>query len=168
MSWAGLVRGGFGSVTGQEEGPTSSSRRSRLRTLPCGLRGSGSERNQMWVGTMKAARRLLHVEGQLVGRHLGARAQDDDGADLLAERLVGDADHGAVGDRRVFEQGRLDLDGVDVLPAPDDHVLGPVDDVDEALVVQAGDVARVQPAPGERRAPTLRAGSSSRAPRWGL
>ena len=41
-------------------------------------------------------------------------------------------------DGRVLEQRGLDLGAVDVLAAADDHVLGPVDDVDEALVVDAG------------------------------
>ena len=35
----------------------SASRSSRFRTLPWGLRGSGSDRNQMWVGTLKPASR---------------------------------------------------------------------------------------------------------------
>ena len=75
----------------------------------------------------------------------------DDRADLLAEHVVRDADHRGVDDRRVLEQRGLDLDAVHVLAAADDHVLGPVDDEDEALVVDAGDVAGVQPAVGEGR-----------------
>ena len=50
----------------------------------------------------------------------------------------------------MLEQRRLDLHAVNVLAAADHHVLGPVDDVDEALVVDTGDVAGVQPAAGER------------------
>src|SRR6202051_228516 len=49
----------------------------------------------------------------------------------------------------MLEEGVLDLDAVHVLPATDDHVLGPVDDVDESLLVDAGHVAGVEPAPGE-------------------
>src|SRR5579872_5058043 len=62
---------------------------------------------------------------------------------------MGYADHRAVGDGRVFEQGSLHLHRVHVLPTADDHVLGPVHDVDEALVIDPGDVAGVQPAFGE-------------------
>ena len=43
-------------------------------------------------------------------------------------------------------RGRLRPDRVDVLPAADDHVLGPVDDVDEVVGVEPGDVAGVEPA----------------------
>src|SRR5215217_2785760 len=48
-------------------------------------------------------------------------------------------------------EGRFHLDAVHVLAAPDDHVLGAVDDVHESLVVEPGDVARVEPAVGEGR-----------------
>ena len=85
-----------------------------------------------------------------------------DRADLLAEHVVRDADDGGVGDRRVLEQRGLDLDAVHVLAAADDHVLGPVDDVDEALVVERGRRRRVwsQPSVNDAR-PWPRACSSS-------
>ena len=104
----------------------------------------------MWVGTMKPASRAFTCSLELVRRDLGPRAQDDDGAHLLAEGGMGHADDGAVGDGGVFEEGGLDLHRVDVLAAPDDHVLGPVDDVDEVVLVEPRHVAGVQPAPGER------------------
>ena len=43
----------------------------------------------------------------------------------------------------------FDLHAVHVLAAPDHHVLGAVDDVHEALVVDAGEVAALQPAVAE-------------------
>jgi FAD synthase len=83
-------------------------RSSRLRTLPAGLRGRGSARNQMWVGTMKrpGAR---------------ARASASSSAPTLCpgggrrrhrpphRAWVGHADDGAVGHGRVLEEGGLDL-----------------------------------------------------------
>src|SRR6202012_1219143 len=45
--------------------------------------------------------------------------------------------------------GVLDLDAVHVLTTAVDHVLDPVDQVDQALVVDPGHVAGVQPAAGE-------------------
>jgi hypothetical protein len=39
----------------------------------------------------------------------------------------------------------LHLDAVDVLAAPDQHVLGAVDDEEEALLVDAREVARLAP-----------------------
>ena len=86
--------------------------------------------------------------------------------DLLAHRRVGQADHRAVRDVGVLEDRRFDDHRVDVLAAADDHVLRAVDDVDEALVVDARDVAGVQPALGEGPARSPRACSSSRARRW--
>ena len=135
---------------------SSSAFRSRFMILPFGLRGSGSSRNQIRTGTLKAAIRSADERPQLLFGRRRARGQVDDGADLLAEHVVGDADRRRVGHGRVLEQGGFDLDAVDVLAAADDHVLGPVDDVDEALVVDAGDVARVQPAVGDRRRRRLR------------
>ncbi len=41
----------------------------------------------------------------------------------------------SVGHRWVLVEGGLDLDAVDVLTATDDHVLGPVHDVDEPFLV---------------------------------
>ena len=48
-------------------------------------------------------------------------------------------------------QSALDLDGVDVLPAGDDHVLEPVLDEDETLVVDATDVTGAEPTIGGDR-----------------
>ena len=122
---------------------------SRFRTLPAGLRGSGSARNQNRVGTLKAASRSATNRANSSASTSCAGTEDDHGTDLLAQHLVGHADDGTVGHGRVFDQGRLDLHAVDVLPTPDDHVLGPVDDVDESLLVDAGHVAGVEPSPGE-------------------
>ena len=74
----------------------------------------------------------------------------------LAPLLVGHADHGAVLHRRVAPDHPLDLDGEDVEPARDDHVLLAVHDVDEAVVVLVADVAGVVPAMGADRRAALR------------
>ena len=73
-------------------------------------------------------------------------AQHDDGGHLLAEALVGDAEHDGFGDRVVVVDRGLHLAAVHVLAAAEHHVLGAVDDEHEAVVVDAGDVAGVQPA----------------------
>ena len=100
-------------------------------------------------GHLEAGQPLLHVTGELLGGHLGSRAQDDGGADLLAEDGVGHADHRGVGHGGMLEQGGLDLDRVHVLTAADHHVLGPVHDVDEPVLVDPGHVAGVEPSLGE-------------------
>ena len=96
----------------------------------------------------EAGQPLADVRRELLGAHLVAGPEDHDGAHLLAQCRIGDADHGAVGHGGVLEQRRLDLHRVDVLAAPDDHVLGPIDDVDEVVRIEPGDVAGVEPARG--------------------
>ncbi len=67
----------------------------------------------------------------------------------LAVHVVGGcADHGAFEDRRVGGEGVLDLLGIQVFSAPDDHVLDAVDQGEVAVVVEPSDVAGVQP-PGD-------------------
>src|SRR5262249_48103552 len=68
------------------------------------------------------------------------------------EGPVRHADDRGVHHRRVLVEDVLDLDAVDVLAAADEHVLGAVDDVAEALVVDAGEVAGLHPAVDERLA----------------
>ena len=72
--------------------------------------------------------------------------QVHDRAHLLAQDRVRNADDGGIGHGGVLVEDALDLDAVDVLATADQHVLGPVDDVDEAVLVEAGHVAGVQPA----------------------
>lgn len=59
------------------------SRSVRLRTLPAGLRGSGSSTRNTWVGTLNARDAGPAVRPQLVGVGPMARHQAHDGADLL-------------------------------------------------------------------------------------
>src|SRR5690606_33998864 len=82
------------------------------------------------------------VDDLLLGHVLG---QHDEGLRGLAPLLGRDADHRAVGDGRVAHQDVLDLGGVDVLPARDDHVLDPVVHVEVAVLVQVADVAGPEP-----------------------
>ena len=95
--------------------------------------------------------------GELAGREgadgvgverVGAVAELDPGAQLLAVLLVGDADHLHVLDVGVGVEELLDLARVDVLPAADDHVLDPADDVAVAVLAHLGEVAGVHPAVG--------------------
>src|SRR5699024_11992584 len=52
---------------------------------------------------------------------------------------------------RVGERGRFELGGVDVLSAGDEHVLEPVDDEEEPVIVEVADVTGVEPAAGGER-----------------
>ena len=72
--------------------------------------------------------------------------EGDVGDRYLAGVRVGAADRRGRGDLRVGEQRVLDDRGVDVVAAADDQVLGPAGQVDEAVLVDAGEVAGVEPA----------------------
>ena len=74
------------------------------------------------------------------------RPEHDDGLERLAPGRVGDAEDGALEHGRVAVEARLDLGRVDVLAAADHHVLGAVDDVDEAVLVPRRHVAGPHPA----------------------
>ena len=99
---------------------------------------------------------------------VGLPAQRHRGRHLLAVLLVRDAEAGGVGDRRMREQGVLDLAGRDVLAAADDQLLDAPDEPQVAVLEDAL-VARPEPAVAERLGVRLRvrqvAGSEARAAR---
>src|SRR5581483_9656418 len=82
----------------------------------------------------------------LLGRGALARPELDPGADLLAVPGIGHADHLHVLHLGMAVEEFLDLSRIDVLAAPDDHVLQAADDVDVALVIHGGEVAGMHPA----------------------
>src|SRR5690606_18097178 len=69
----------------------------------------------------------------------------------------GHREHRRLEDVGVLVEGGLDLDGCDVLATPYDLVLGPVDDVQEAVGVHPTQVPGSQPPVGERLGRGLRA-----------
>ena len=89
--------------------------------------------------------------------------QHDDRVHGFAPHVVRDADHRDLRDRRVRRDRVLDLDGVHVLAAGDDHVLHPIDEEEVALLVEVAGVAGVVPAAAERLGGRLGLGSSTRA-----
>ena len=85
------------------------------------------------------------VGEEVLGPGDGARPEDDPGAANLAPSLVRHADHGGLGHTGVLVEGGFDLGGIDVLAAGDEHVLQPVEDAAEALLVALDDVAGAEP-----------------------
>lgn len=83
-------------------------------------------------------------------------AQHHDRFHGLTPVRVGYADDGGLEHRRVRADRVLDLDRVDVLSAHDDHVLEPVVDVEESVVVDHPDIAGAEPAVGGYRGRGLR------------
>ncbi len=93
---------------------------------------------------------------QLLGGDARSGLQPDDGGDLLAEGRVGRREDGSLQHSGVLEQDRFHLERRDVLAPSDNDVLGAIDDIEEAFLVEAPDVPGVEPAVGERRCRLLR------------
>src|SRR5689334_3375653 len=74
------------------------------------------------------------------------RASDDVGDDALAPVVVRHADDGNFRDRLIAEKDVLHLARVDVVAAGDDHVLRAVHQREVAVLVEAAEVAGVEPA----------------------
>ena len=86
-----------------------------------------------------------HASRSASSNAVGA-GRDDVGHGNLAGVPVGASDGRGGADRGVAQQRVLDDPGVDVVAAADDEVLGPADQVHEAVGVHAAEVAGIQPA----------------------
>ena len=87
-----------------------------------------------------------HVSFDVVFGDVLAFFFDHDGEDFFAVGGVGNADDLDVFDGRMGVDEILDLLGIEVFAAADDHVLDPAGDAIVAVVVTDGEVAGVQPA----------------------
>src|SRR6202158_2191819 len=79
----------------------------------------------------------------------------DDGADALAPFFVGGADDGKLGGQGVGDHKALDLGGVDVFAAANDHVLDTVGDKEESVLVSVPAIACFEPLAVEGRGGSL-------------
>ena len=86
---------------------------------------------------------------QLIGGERRTFLEQDRHRHLLAESLVGHAEHRSLVHTRVFVDRSLDLCAVHVLASTQDHVFDAVFDVDEALLVEPAEVTGAQPAINE-------------------
>src|SRR5450759_2553858 len=102
--------------------------------------------HQQILRHLEVRQRRAGVRQERLSVERRARRRHHDGADLLAHHLVRDANDGHLEHAGRGRQHVLDLDAVHVFPAAVDHVLGPVDDVGEALAVDPCQVPRAQPA----------------------
>ena len=96
--------------------------------------GQRSAHHDLIDALVLAELRVEPAAQRLAGRRR-AVVQRDIGARLLAAIGVGQADHQRLLHRRMMVQHRLDLAREHLEPADRDHVLQPVDDADEAVVV---------------------------------
>src|SRR5512132_2016048 len=106
-------------------------------------------------GLVAADARLAEAD-QRVGSDLLALTELDDRDALLAVDVVRPADDARRRDGRVLQQRLLDVPWKDVEAAPNDQVLLAVDDVDVPVVVEAAQVAGVEPAVPDRLRRQLR------------
>src|SRR5260221_1321237 len=97
----------------------------------------------------------FHVVAQLGSGDVCAGLDDYRGPDLLAERLVRQADHGSFGDRRMLVEHFLDLPRIDLVAPADDHVLLTVHDLAITALVDPSDVTGAEPASRAGRCPLL-------------
>src|SRR6476646_9479279 len=75
---------------------------------------------------------------------LCAGLQRNEGFRRLPAIGVRDADHAALGDRRVLIYRLFDVSWIDVVAAAQEHVLDAVDDEDVSVLVHIADVAGAQ------------------------
>ena len=154
---SGASRPDVGSSAGPRtapSGPSSGSCRWR-----CAAASRATKR--IATGVLNTASRSRTQACSSASLALRAGREMDHRRRLLAQRAVRHADQRAVGHRGMRVEHVLDLGRIDVLAAADHHVLGAVDDVDEALLVEPREVAGADPAVDEGRRASPRACSNS-------
>src|ERR1700678_4094557 len=131
-----------------------SPRRSRLRMrarlvfAKVLLRYFAERALRQWLANFHGADHFMLSETLLQKRlHLVKRERDragfqlDEGLRRLAAIVVGNSDNAHFLDRGVLIDGLLDVARIDVEAAAEQHVLGSVDDENEAVLVHVADVA---------------------------
>src|SRR5579883_3633656 len=89
------------------------------------------------------------VVPRLLGVEHAPRARDDEGVDRLSPDLVGNADDGRLDHVGELRERFLDLPGADTVPHGLEEAPGSIDDVDEAVAIDAREVPRVELAVAE-------------------
>jgi hypothetical protein len=114
-----------------------------LRIFPVEVMGRATMNSTMRV--LVTGELLLAPGGQLSLGRAVAGLLDDEGLDLFAVAGVRNSDDGDQRDCGVLHEHLLELARVDVEPAANDHVLGPVDDEVEAVRVLARQISGAEP-----------------------
>ena len=102
------------------------------------------------AGMLEASEAAGEVSDEVVLPQRGAGSQDHGRGHLLAEAVVGHAEHRHLRHLVEFVQGGLHLGAVDVLAAADHHVLGSILDVNPPVGVDLCDVTGAEPAVDDR------------------
>ena len=127
--------------------PSSSTSRARITnfcTFPVTVMGNSSTKRRC-AGTLKCAIRPAQNSRTASSVRLAPSRNLIQAGDALAEPLVGKPEYVHVGNVRMRVQVLLDLARVDVLPAPDDHLLRPARDAEAPIVTHGRQVARAEP-----------------------
>src|ERR1700676_3970280 len=117
---------------------------------------AGAGLRQLEIGELDATwnlvtgQRSAAVRDQLIQTERDAGFQHDTRHDQLAPLGIGYAEYRGLANGRVFVEDSLDLAGIDVLAARDDHVLHAVQDVQIPFRILIADVARSKQPVAER------------------
>src|SRR6266576_3714718 len=107
------------------------------------------ELNPAW--SLVIGERAPAVSHQIIRVEDLSRLQDDTGHHKLTPLGVRHSEDGGFANRGMLVKDRLDLAGVDVLAARDDHVLQAVQDVEITVRVLTADISRTKEAVPERK-----------------
>src|ERR1700733_16247173 len=121
-----------------------------LHQLPSWISRQRRRREHEFYPDLEGGETLGEEDAEVCFGNAGAVPQHHDRGRLFAQGGMRDADHAGVDDGGMFVECVLDFDAVDVFAAADQHVLGAIEDITEALGVEARDVAGTQPAVDER------------------
>src|SRR5450755_3568156 len=109
-------------------------------SFPTGLRGKGSARNTTRPGFLYEPSLRPHSATTSCSSQLRAVVENHLGQRGLAPSVVRNAEYHDLADPGHGGDDLLQLGRPDVEAAGDDHVVDPVDDVQEAVLVQSADV----------------------------
>ena len=99
--------------------------------------------------------RRPQIAAQIERRCGFSAPQNDRGGDVLPQPRMRYGKSGGLGNRRMIHEHLIDLEGRDLLAAAVDEFLGPADDREKAVGVDAAQIAGAEPAIGESGAVRL-------------
>ena len=111
--------------------------------LATGIPGQGIRDEPDIAGHFVLCHGGCTVGPEFVSGQFFAWLQDDGDTYFFSQPIVRDAKHTALGHCRMSISNRFHFGAVDVFAAAKDHVLFAVDDIDEPVLVDPGDIAGV-------------------------
>ena len=81
-----------------------------------------------------------------IGRDRRPFGYNNSDTNLFAQPVIGDTEHGTFGDCVMFKNRAFDFGTVNVFTTAQNHILGAVDDINKAFVINTRNVAGAKPA----------------------